>query len=93
VIGRLGGDEFIIVLDCCLSEASAQTDRLSKWVCGNYTVQGKSGPRKLRVDASIGLAEYLPAETMKDLVARADAAMYQNKAAARTHSAGSKERA
>jgi diguanylate cyclase (GGDEF)-like protein len=92
VIGRWGGDEFIIVLDCCLSEASAQTDRLSKWVCGNYTVQGKSGPQKLRVDASIGLAEFLPAETMKDLLARADAAMYQNKAAARTHAAGSKQR-
>jgi diguanylate cyclase (GGDEF)-like protein len=90
VIGRWGGDEFIIVLDCCLSEASAQTDRLSKWVCGNYTVQGKAGPQKLRVDASIGLAEYLPTETMKDLLARSDAAMYQNKAAARTRMASSK---
>ena len=91
MIGRWGGDEFIIVLDCCLSEASAQSDRLSKWICGNYTVSSKSGPQKLKVDASIGLAEYLPAETMKDLIARADEAMYQNKAAARTHSAGSKE--
>ena len=93
MIGRWGGDEFIIVLECCLSEASAQTDRLRKWICGNYTVQGKSGPQKLRVDASIGLAEYSPAETMKDLLARADASMYQSKAAARTHPAGSRERA
>lgn len=86
-IGRWGGDEFIIVLDCCLPEASAQTERLSKWVCGNYSIQGKSGPQKLRVDASIGLAQYVPVETMKELLARADAAMYRNKAAARTHPA------
>jgi diguanylate cyclase (GGDEF)-like protein len=87
MIGRWGGDEFIIVLERCLSEASAQTDRLRKWICGNYTVQGKSTPQKIRVDASIGLAEYLPADTMKDLLARADAAMYQNKTATRIHSA------
>jgi diguanylate cyclase (GGDEF)-like protein len=83
VIGRWGGDEFIIVLECAISEANAQTERLSKWVCGNYTVQGKSGARKLRVDASIGLAEHMPNESMKDLLARADAAMYEQKAASK----------
>ncbi len=85
VIGRWGGDEFIIVLECGLGEASRQIDRLSKWVCGNYTVQGKPGPQKLRVDASIGLAENLPNEAMKDLLARADAAMYERKAASKTN--------
>lgn len=83
VIGRWGGDEFIIVLDCCLSEASAQTDRLSKWVCGNYAINGNHGAQKLRVDASIGLAEHAPDETMKDLLARADTAMYEHKAASK----------
>jgi PleD family two-component response regulator len=34
------------------------------------------------VDASIGLAEHGEGETMKDLLARADAAMYLRKAAA-----------
>jgi diguanylate cyclase (GGDEF)-like protein len=88
VIGRWGGDEFIILLDCGLAEASAQTDRLRKWVCGDYTVRGKIGAKRLRVDASIGLAENMPDETMKDLLARADAAMYARKAASR--SAGSR---
>jgi len=83
LIGRWGGDEFIILLDYGLSEASAQTERLSKWVCGNYSVQGRSGPQKLRVDASIGLAEHKHGESMKDLLARADAAMYLHKAATR----------
>jgi diguanylate cyclase (GGDEF)-like protein len=83
VIGRWGGDEFIIVLECGLSEASSQTGRLSKWVCGDYKLQGKSGPLKLKVEASIGLAEHKPDEAMKDLLARADAAMYEQKAASK----------
>ncbi|HEV2487822.1 MAG TPA: GGDEF domain-containing protein [Terracidiphilus sp.] len=80
VIGRRGGDEFIILFVCSFPDASAQSDRLSKWVCGNYTIRGKSGAQKLMVDASIGLAEHMPGETMKDLLARADAAMYEQKA-------------
>jgi GGDEF domain-containing protein len=42
-----------------------------------------AGPVKLKVDASIGLAEHMPKETQKGLLARADAEMYRNKAAAR----------
>lgn len=79
VTGRWGGDEFIIALECGLTEATSQVDRFRKWVCGNYTVATKSGPQKLSVEASIGLAEHLPQEPMKDLLARADAAMYANK--------------
>ncbi len=83
VIGRWGGDEFILIYDCSLAEAEAQTDRLRKWVCGDYEVKGKSGGFKLRVDASIGLAAHSASEEMKELVARADAAMYEQKAASR----------
>jgi diguanylate cyclase (GGDEF)-like protein len=82
-IGRWGGDEFIVLLDCTLQEATAQTHRVREWVCGNYTIQEKSGPFKLRVDASIGLAEHAADETMKCLLDRADAEMYQEKAVTR----------
>ena len=84
VIGRWGGDEFILLFDCGLAEAEAQTERLRKWICGSYTVQGKLGTIKLRVDASIGLAAHAADEEMKELLARADAAMYEKKAASRT---------
>lgn len=57
--------------------------RLRKWICGNYTVRGKAGEVKLQVDASIGLAERAVGEEMKDLLARADAAMYEEKAVGR----------
>jgi diguanylate cyclase (GGDEF)-like protein len=84
-IGRWGGDEFILLLHCGLAEATAQIERLRKWVCGNYTVQASSVPSKLQVDASIGLAERLAGDTMKELIERADAAMYRDKAASRTN--------
>ena len=83
VIGRWGGDEFILLFDCGRTEAEGQTERLRKWICGNYTVRGKAGEVKLRVDASIGLAERTAGEEMKELLARADAAMYEEKAAGR----------
>jgi diguanylate cyclase (GGDEF)-like protein len=87
VIGRWGGDEFILLYDCGLAEAEAQTERLRKWICGNYEVKGKSGALKLRVDASIGLAAYAAGEGIKELVARADAAMYEQKGASRARGA------
>jgi diguanylate cyclase (GGDEF)-like protein len=83
ILGRWGGDEFIFLMQYGLAEAKSQTDRLQKWVCGNYTVQGNCDPIKLRVEASLGLAEHLPGETMKALIDRADAEMYRQKAASR----------
>jgi diguanylate cyclase (GGDEF)-like protein len=82
IIGRWGGDEFMLLLNNCgIAEAQTQIDRLRGWVCGEYTVQGNSGAKTLRVDASIGLAERQPEETIKELVDRADARMYEQKAA------------
>ena len=91
VIGRWGGDEFIIVLECGFPEANAQIKRLSNWVCGNYTIPGNPSTQKLRVDASIGLAEHISDEAMKDLLARADAAMYEHKAASKTSKSDSRQ--
>ena len=84
MIGRWGGDEFILLFDSGLEETEAQTERLRKWVCGNYSVPGKTGTLKIRVDASIGLAAHAAGEGMNELVGRADAAMYEQKATART---------
>lgn len=84
MIGRWGGDEFIILLNCGLDEALAQRDRLRNWVCGNYTVQGSAGATKLTLNISIGTAEYRPGESIKELLARADGAMYEQKRVTRT---------
>ena len=39
IVGRWGGDEFIMVLDCDLAGARAQIERMKKWVLGDYTIQ------------------------------------------------------
>jgi diguanylate cyclase (GGDEF)-like protein len=88
LIGRWGGDEFILVLDAGLGEAEAQIERLRLWVCGNYDVKARSGPLKLKMEASIGLAEQRQGETMRDLLARADAAMYVCKSAGKAKAQG-----
>jgi GGDEF domain-containing protein len=77
----MGGDEFIVLLDCGLPAAQAQIERLTKWVCGGYTVEANNGPAKLTVNASIGLAEHVAPETMKQLLDRADLEMYRQKPA------------
>jgi diguanylate cyclase (GGDEF)-like protein len=82
-IARWGGDEFILLLDCSRQEANAQMDRLRKWVFGNYTVETRTGQQKLKVNASIGLAEQMAGDTMKAVLDRADAEMYRDKAACR----------
>jgi diguanylate cyclase (GGDEF)-like protein len=82
-LGRWGGDEFIFLLDCGQVEAKAQIERVNAWICGDYTVNGKSGKLKLRLDASIGVAEHRPHETLQELVERAHAEMYLHKASVR----------
>ena len=81
IIGRWGGDEFIIVLDCNLPQAIQQTARLRQWLDGNYTLETNAGTIKLHVAASVGLVERHPGESLKDTIARADEAMYSQKAA------------
>ncbi len=83
VVGRWGGDEFLLLFDAGLEEARVQVERLRNWACGLYSLSTQRGMLKVHVDASIGLAARTGAETMNELLARADAAMYAEKAAAR----------
>jgi diguanylate cyclase (GGDEF)-like protein len=90
LVGRWGGDEFIVVLDCDLATAKSQVERLQKWVLGEYTIQtgpgssgAKVGEAKVKVDASIGLAQWQTGESMRELISRADSTMYGEKEKAR----------
>ena len=79
VVGRWGGDEFIVVLDGNLAEAQARVQRIQEWVLGSYTIPKVSEESKIDMTAAVGLAEWQPGETFKEVVARADALMYQDK--------------
>jgi diguanylate cyclase (GGDEF)-like protein len=85
VVGRWGGDEFIIVIDDDSATAESQIERLRKWVFGEYSIQPGPGTAevKIHVDASVGLAQWKPAEKLEQVIERADAAMYKEKQAAK----------
>lgn len=79
VVGRWGGDEFIVVLDGNLAEAQNHVERMQKWVFGGYTVKLGPAAPKVEMNAAVGLVEWQPGEDIKDLLARADALMYKQK--------------
>jgi len=80
-VTRYGGEEFVIVLpETALSSARATAERLRRDIEA-ATVMCED--RAIRLTASFGVAEYLPGETPQALLERADALLYQAKAAGR----------
>ncbi|MGA9529685.1 MAG: GGDEF domain-containing protein [Terriglobales bacterium] len=81
LVGRWGGDEFIVVMECDAAGAKAQLERMKKWVFGNYTIRpGKgTGEVQLAVDAATGFTEWQAGDTVHSMIERADAAMYREK--------------
>jgi diguanylate cyclase (GGDEF)-like protein/PAS domain S-box-containing protein len=79
LVGRLGGDEFLVVCPAMAApeDALALSERLAAAVAEPLAVDGDL----LRVRASIGLAFADGPVDAKDLIARADAAMYRSKRA------------
>jgi len=81
VVGRWGGDEFVVVLASDITGTAAHIDRIRKWVFGKYTLQLGKGDQNpsIEVDASIGISEWKSGKTLQDLIAEADTGMYQDK--------------
>jgi diguanylate cyclase (GGDEF)-like protein len=86
MVGRWGGDEFIVVLRRDVAGANPQIERIRHWVFGNYTVETGAGKPTLKVDvtAAVGLAQWTSGMTMKQLIEQADAAMYRDKRESRS---------
>ena len=93
VIGRWGGDEFIVLMQGSLREAEAYIERVQRWVFGSYSVQVGAGACKVSMRASIGMAKWTPEETIQDVLGRADASMYAQKRASSVASANGNEHA
>jgi diguanylate cyclase (GGDEF)-like protein len=83
LVSRWGGDEFLVIVDCGADDMRDRIEPVRKWIDGDYAVQISGQPRKVSVHASIGMACCRPGETATELVARADAAMYEEKAQSR----------
>jgi diguanylate cyclase (GGDEF)-like protein len=79
IVGRVGGDEFIVLVDADLSVANARLERIRRWVNGSYPVTGNPDAPKVAVTAAAGAVQWIPGECMRDVLGRADAAMYADK--------------
>jgi len=79
VIGRWGGDEFVVVVDAGLEEAQMRLGRLRQWIFGDYNINSGKGVVQVTLKASIGIAEWDGKESAVELLARADTNMYAEK--------------
>jgi diguanylate cyclase (GGDEF)-like protein len=78
-LGRWGGDEFMLILDCNLDAAQMKISAMNRWVFGEYVVTRGSESLKISVSASYGVSQWERGDDLQQLLARADAAMYVNK--------------
>jgi diguanylate cyclase (GGDEF)-like protein len=79
VVGRWGGDEFIVITDAPEDELESCMNRVRRWVLGKYKVQTPDGTLEIKLDASIGVAAWDLREDADRLLARADRLMYAEK--------------
>lgn len=80
VVARYGGEEFAIILPTTeLQSAAGLADSLRYAVAVKEIVNRNSGERLGRITLSGGAAEFVTGESVEDLIARADAALYTAK--------------
>ncbi|HSO03956.1 MAG TPA: GGDEF domain-containing protein [Candidatus Limnocylindrales bacterium] len=84
VVGRWGGDEFVLLLPLCDATAAAR-------IAGSLAAAVQDGEperagRPAPISISTGVAELRPTDRLSDVVARADDAMYRSRRARRAAS-------
>ena len=75
-VGRWGGDEFVVLLDCPIREAQTRMEGVQRWVLGEYPLPGGV---KVKIGAATGIAEWSAGRGAEQLFAEADRAMYAEK--------------
>jgi len=85
LVGRWGGDEFVVLLLCEGANAGFHIARIREWVFGKYTITVGANRKTVdvNIDASIGVAEWRNGKTVEQLISDADTAMYKDKHEAR----------
>lgn len=86
LIGRYGGDEFLVVLPATpLADAMAVAERMRATVNSRPLTIDQL---RLSASLSIGVAQFTPGDTAESLVERADLALYASKEAGRDRVSG-----
>jgi len=76
---RWGGDEFVVLLECGLSDAVVRSRQIAEWVNGRYRATGQGRETIAEISVSVGVAEYIQGETSEQLFERVDSFMYRQK--------------
>jgi diguanylate cyclase len=77
---RWGGDEFLAVLpNCKLTQATARAGHIISACKGQYTFTANGERVSLFVLASLGMAEYIPGDSVETIFQRADEQLYRAK--------------
>jgi diguanylate cyclase (GGDEF)-like protein len=76
-VGRYGGDEFLVVLPNCTAEAAREVaERVREYISNERIMIGAT---QVKIATSIGVSEWRAGEELRDLLRRADVAMYRAK--------------
>ena len=81
VLGRWGGDEFVMVIDGSYTSTKVKVQRLRPWVFGTYEIDLSGKKLNVVVNASIGLAEWSREKRSLHVLNRADEDAARDKAA------------
>jgi diguanylate cyclase (GGDEF)-like protein len=79
VVGRTGGDEFVVLVDQDLPVAKTRLERIRRWVKQSYALTENPDLPQVKLTAAGGVVQWKPGESMRDVFRRADAAMYADK--------------
>lgn len=80
MVARYGGEEFAVILpETTVMGATKLADALRVAVAGKEVINRNSGEKLGRITMSGGVAEYVPGESVEDIIDRADAALYTAK--------------
>jgi two-component system cell cycle response regulator len=86
IIARMGGEEFLVALpDCTLDDARATAERLRRVVAERSFLLNPGGPVEVTISAGLAISRTppAPAETLPELLERADRALLTAKAQGR----------
>jgi diguanylate cyclase len=76
---RWGGDEFVVLLECGLSDAVVRSRQIAQWVNGRYRATVQAHETIAEIVISVGVAESIVGETPEQLFQRVDSSMYRQK--------------
>ena len=79
VVGRLGGDEFLIVVDGEAGDVKERIAQVKKQLDGVYSLPTGAGKRKVSITAAVGIAAWKPGDSAQELLNAVDLAMYEDK--------------